>query len=77
MWQEERRQKSFAEQSIVDGASRNARLQGLAGLLDWRALERELVAVYTADEGRPAYRGVDPVSWTVFGRAGVGGRRCR
>jgi IS5 family transposase len=56
MWRKETRQRSFAEQSIVGGNGCNARLEGIAELLDWGALERELAAVYAAGEGRPAYR---------------------
>lgn len=56
MWRKETRQRSFAEQSIVGGNGCNARLKGIAELLDWGALERELAAVYAAGEGRPAYR---------------------
>jgi transposase, IS5 family len=56
MWRKETRQRSFAEQSIVGGNGCNARLRGIAELLDWGALERELTAVYAAGEGRPAYR---------------------
>ncbi len=46
----------FREQSVVGGNGRNARLERLAGLLEWGRLERELAAVYAAGEGRPAYR---------------------
>src|SRR5260370_5102169 len=56
MWRKDTRQRSFAEQSIVGGNGCNARLKGIAELLDWGALERELTAVYAAGEGRPAYR---------------------
>jgi IS5 family transposase len=56
MWRKENRQRSFAEQSIVGGNGRNGRLKGIAELLDWGAVERELTAVYAAGEGRPAYR---------------------
>jgi IS5 family transposase len=56
MWRKESRQRSFAEQSIVGGSGRNARLERIAELIDWGALERELGAVYAASEGRPAYR---------------------
>jgi len=56
MWRKEARQRSFAEQSVVGGGGRNARLERLAGLVEWRALERELAGVYAASEGRPAYR---------------------
>jgi transposase, IS5 family len=56
MWRKESRQRSFAEQSIVGGNGRNERLERIAELIDWRALERELAAVYATGEGRPAYR---------------------
>jgi len=56
MWRKEARQRSFAEQSIVGGNGRNARLEQIAALIDWRALEREVAQVYAASEGRPAYR---------------------
>jgi transposase, IS5 family len=56
MWRKENRQRSFAEQSIVGGNGCNGRLKGIAELLDWGAVERELTAVYAAGEGRPAYR---------------------
>jgi len=38
MWRKETRQRSFAEQSIVGGSGCNARLKGIAELLDWGAL---------------------------------------
>jgi transposase, IS5 family len=56
MWRREERQQSFAEQEVYVGDGSNQRLEGIAGLLDWGAIERELGAVYAAGEGRPAYR---------------------
>lgn len=56
MWRKEERQQSFAEQEVYGGVGSNRRLEEIAGLLDWRAIERELGAVYAAGEGRPAYR---------------------
>jgi transposase, IS5 family len=56
MWREAQRQGSFAEQSMVSGSGCNRRLEQIAGLIDWNALERELTEVYAAGEGRPAYR---------------------
>ena len=56
MWSKEERQRSFAEQEIYGGEGGNRRLQEIAKLLDWRAIERELAEVYAAGEGRPAYR---------------------
>src|SRR6185437_3809413 len=38
MWLKEARQRSFEEQSIVGGNGRNARLERIAALIDWRAL---------------------------------------
>jgi transposase, IS5 family len=56
MWRKEHWQRSFAEQCIVGGDGRNARLARIAELIEWRALERELAQVYAAREGRAAYR---------------------
>ena len=56
MWRKAQRQKSFAEQSMVGGQGRNARLEQIASLLEWPALERELTEIYAAREGRPSYR---------------------
>jgi transposase, IS5 family len=56
MWDKEERQQSFAEQEVYAGMGSNRRLEKIAGLLDWSAIERELGDVYAAGEGRPAYR---------------------
>jgi len=57
MWDKEERQQSFAEQEVYAwGIGSNRRLEEIAGLLDWRAIERQLREVYAASEGRPAYR---------------------
>src|SRR3984957_10903791 len=56
MWDKEERQQSFAEQEVYAGMGSNRRLEKIAGLLDWSAIERELGEVYAAGEGRPAYR---------------------
>lgn len=56
MWSKEERQGSFAEHEIYGGEGGNRRLEKLAGLLDWGAIERQLGEVYAASEGRPAYR---------------------
>jgi IS5 family transposase len=56
MWQAERKQRSFAEQTIVNGGGRNAQLARIDGLIQWGAIERELEQVHAAKEGRPAYR---------------------
>ena len=46
-------QPSFAE-ALVQGG-RNARLDGIAGLIDWSEVERLLEGVYSSGTGRPAY----------------------
>jgi transposase, IS5 family len=46
-------QGSFAEALVVGGG--NARLERIAGLLDWVALERLLDGVYASPTGRPSY----------------------
>ena len=56
MWNEEERQQSFAEQEVYASIGSNQRLEKIAGLLDWDAIERQLREVYAAGEGRPAYR---------------------
>ena len=56
MWNKEERQQSFAEQEVYASMGSNPRLEKLAGLLDWGAIERQLREVYAAGEGRPAYR---------------------
>jgi IS5 family transposase len=56
MWDQEERQQSFAEQEVYAGMGSNRRLEEIAGLLEWSAIERELREVYAACEGRPAYR---------------------
>ena len=56
MWNKEERQQSFAEREIYASMGGNQRLEKLAGLLDWGAIERQLCEVYAAGEGRPAYR---------------------
>ena len=50
MWQAERKQRSFAEQSIVGGSGRNAQLVRIDGLIQWGAIERELEPVHAAQE---------------------------
>lgn len=44
---------SFAE-ALVQGG-RNARLDGIAGLIDWLPVERLLDGIYASSSGRPAY----------------------
>ena len=56
MWRKEERQQSFAEQEVYASMGSNQRLEEIAGLLDWEAIERQLGEVYAAGEGRPAYR---------------------
>jgi len=56
MWRKEERQQSFAEQEVYASMGSNQRLEEIAGLLDWEAIERQLREVYAAGEGRPAYR---------------------
>ncbi|MGZ8286433.1 MAG: IS5 family transposase [Allosphingosinicella sp.] len=46
-------QPSFAE-ALVQGG-RNARLDGIAGLIDWSPVERLLDGIYASSTGRPAY----------------------
>ena len=46
-------QPSFAE-ALVQGG-RNARLDRIAGLVDWAGVERLLDGIYASGTGRPAY----------------------
>ena len=46
-------QASFAETLVVGGC--NARLERIAGLLDWARLERLLGGVYASGTGRPSF----------------------
>lgn len=46
-------QASFAEALVVGGG--NARLDRIAGLIDWSALDRLLDGIYASASGRPSY----------------------
>jgi IS5 family transposase len=48
-------QASFLEAFLPAGFGRNARLEKIAGLIDWAALERLTVRVREAETGRPPY----------------------
>ncbi len=56
MWRAERRQQSFAEQGVVGSAGSNARLEGIARVLEWERIEALLSEIYSSGEGRPSYR---------------------
>src|SRR3954452_9988090 len=48
-------QASFLEAFLPAGFGRNARLEKIAGLIDWAALARLTVRVREAETGRPPY----------------------
>jgi len=48
-------QLSLAEVVVAQRGGQNQRLERIAGLVDWRALEVLLAGIYRAREGRPSY----------------------
>lgn len=49
------KQMGFAEALLAPGFGRNARLEKIAALIDWSALERLLAPLHQAETGRPPY----------------------
>lgn len=49
------KQMGLAEALVAPGFGRNARLEKIAALLDWSALERLLAPLHQAETGRPPY----------------------
>lgn len=48
-------QSSFVDAFLPQGFGRNARLEKIAGLLDWRPLEVMVLTVRSGEHGRPPY----------------------
>ena len=56
MRQQERKQMSIADATVVRRKGQNERLEQIGGLVNWGRIDQLLSPIYAAGEGRPAYR---------------------